>query len=114
MAPSCRCGWGLSSDLAKQVLKENDQQLADRHMSRSSARFTRDDGNDWVWANYGPHHVKVRKACTMELLTPKRLEALKPIREDEVITFVVQSIFKDIINPGTYLSHTTIIQQTNI
>ena len=43
-----------SPELAKEVLKENDQQLADRNMSRSSARFTR-DGNDLVWANYGPH-----------------------------------------------------------
>ena len=72
-----------SSELAKEVLKENDQQLADRNMSRSSARFTR-DGNDLVWANYGPHYVKVRKVCTIELFTPKRLEALRPIREDEV------------------------------
>ena len=44
-----------SSKLAKEVLKENDQKLADRNMSISSARFTR-DGND---ANYGPHYVKV-------------------------------------------------------
>ena len=44
-----------SSKLAKEVLKENDQQLADRNMSISFARFTR-DGND---ANYGPHYVKV-------------------------------------------------------
>ena len=91
-----------SPELAKEVLKENDQQLADRNMSRSSARFTR-DGNDLVWANYGPHYVKVRKVCTIELFTPKRLEALKPIREDEV-TSMVQSIFKDITNPGTYAS----------
>ena len=89
-----------SSELAKEVLKENDQQMADRNMSRSSARFTR-DGNDLVWANYGPHYVKVRKVCTIELFTPKRLEALRPIREDEV-TSMVQSIFRDITIPGKY------------
>jgi 5-O-(4-coumaroyl)-D-quinate 3'-monooxygenase len=82
-----------NTDLAKQVLKENDQQLADRHRSRSAAKFSR-DGQDLIWADYGSHYVKVRKVCTLELFTPRRLEALRPIREDEV-TAMVESIFKD-------------------
>ncbi|CAM8975905.1 unnamed protein product [Rhodiola kirilowii] len=82
-----------SSKLAKQVLKENDQQLADRHRSRSAAKFSR-DGQDLIWADYGPHYVKVRKVCTLELFTPKRLESLRPIREDEV-TAMVEAIFRD-------------------
>ncbi|KAL8200001.1 hypothetical protein R6Q57_011340 [Mikania cordata] len=82
-----------NSDLAKEVLKEKDQQLADRHRSRSAAKFSR-DGQDLIWADYGAHYVKVRKVCTLELFTPKRLEALRPIREDEV-TAMVESIFND-------------------
>ncbi|PIA48703.1 hypothetical protein AQUCO_01400935v1 [Aquilegia coerulea] len=86
-----------NSELAKQVLKEKDQQLADRHRSRSAAKFSR-DGTDLIWADYGPHYVKVRKVCTLELFTPKRIEALRPIREDEV-TAMVESIFKDCTKP---------------
>ncbi|CAL5420545.1 unnamed protein product [Camellia sinensis] len=86
-----------SSELAKEVLKEHDQQLADRHRSRSAAKFSR-DGQDLIWADYGPHYVKVRKVCNLELFTPKRLEALRPIREDEV-TAMVESIFNDSTNP---------------
>ncbi|XP_050215714.1 cytochrome P450 98A2 [Mercurialis annua] len=86
-----------NTELAKQVLKEKDQQLADRHRSRSAAKFSR-DGQDLIWADYGPHYVKVRKVCTVELFTPKRLEALRPIREDEV-SAMVQSIFIDCTNP---------------
>ncbi|KAK6944490.1 Cytochrome P450 [Dillenia turbinata] len=86
-----------SSELAKEVLKEHDQQLADRHRSRSAAKFSR-DGKDLIWADYGPHYVKVRKVCTLELFSPKRLEALRPIREDEV-TAMVESIFIDYLNP---------------
>ncbi|XP_016482834.1 cytochrome P450 98A2-like [Nicotiana tabacum] len=86
-----------SSELAKEVLKEKDQQLADRHRSRSAAKFSR-DGQDLIWADYGPHYVKVRKVCTIELFTPKRLEALRPIREDEV-TAMVESIYRDCTNP---------------
>ncbi|KAJ8444378.1 hypothetical protein Cgig2_026582 [Carnegiea gigantea] len=85
-----------NAELAKQVLKEHDQNLADRHRSRSSARFSK-GGKDLIWADYGPHYVKVRKACTLELFTQKRLEALRPIREDEV-TAMIESIFKDSTN----------------
>ncbi|XP_047319865.1 cytochrome P450 98A2 [Impatiens glandulifera] len=86
-----------NTELAKEVLKEKDQQLADRHRSRSAAKFSR-DGQDLIWADYGPHYVKVRKVCTVELFTPKRLEGLRPIREDEV-TAMVESIFIDCNNP---------------
>lgn len=85
-----------NSELAKEVLKEHDQQLADRHRSRSAAKFSM-DGKDLIWADYGPHYVKVRKVCTLELFSPKRLEGLRPIREDEV-TAMVESIFKDCTN----------------
>lgn len=87
-----------NTELAKEVLKEHDQQLADRHRSRSAAKFSR-DGKDLIWADYGPHYVKVRKVCTLELFTPKRLEALRPIREDEV-TAMVEAIFMDCTKPG--------------
>ncbi|XP_077210868.1 cytochrome P450 98A2-like [Tasmannia lanceolata] len=86
-----------SSELAKEVLKERDQQLADRPRSRSAAKFSR-DGQDLIWADYGPHYVKVRKVCTLELFSPKRLESLRPIREDEV-TAMVESIFRDCTDP---------------
>nr|AGC29945.1 CYP98A68 [Sinopodophyllum hexandrum] len=89
-----------NSELAKEVLKEKDQQLADRHRSRSAAKFSR-DGTDLIWADYGPHYVKVRKVCTLELFSPKRLEGLRPIREDEV-TAMVEFIFIDCTKPENY------------
>ncbi|CAI0554869.1 unnamed protein product [Linum tenue] len=88
-----------STALAKEVLKEHDQQLADRHRSRSAAKFSR-DGQDLIWADYGPHYVKVRKVCTLELFTPKRLEGLRPIREDEV-TAMVESVYRDCSDSGS-------------
>ncbi|KAL3533447.1 hypothetical protein ACH5RR_006968 [Cinchona calisaya] len=86
-----------SAELAKEILKDNDQQLADRYRTRPSARMSR-NGQDLIWADYGPHYVKVRKLCNLELFTPKRLEGLRPIREDEV-TAMVDSIFKDCTKP---------------
>ncbi|KAK1435352.1 hypothetical protein QVD17_01113 [Tagetes erecta] len=86
-----------NNELAKEVLKEKDKHLADRHRSRSAAKFSR-DGQDLIWADYGAHYVKVRKVCMLELFTPKRLEALRPIREDEVMA-MVELIFNDSTHP---------------
>lgn len=91
-----------NAELAKEVLKEKDQQLSDRHRSRSAAKFSR-DGQDLIWADYGPHYVKVRKVCTVELFSLKRLEALRPIREDEV-SAMVESIYTDCTAPGMHVA----------
>uniref|UniRef100_A0A803LZS7 Coumarate 3-hydroxylase n=1 Tax=Chenopodium quinoa TaxID=63459 RepID=A0A803LZS7_CHEQI len=80
------------SELAKEVLKENDQELANRIRIKSKLNFAR-DGMDLTWADYGPHYVKVRKVCTLELLNSKKIEAFKPIRNDEV-TAMIESIYK--------------------
>uniref|UniRef100_A0A1W7HBS0 Cytochrome P450 n=1 Tax=Scoparia dulcis TaxID=107240 RepID=A0A1W7HBS0_SCODU len=86
-----------SAELAKEVLKDNDQQLANRNRTRQINKFSK-NGMDLIWSDYGPHYVKVRKLCTLELFSMKRLEALRPIREDEV-TAMVESIFKDCVKP---------------
>lgn len=90
-----------TAELGKEVLKEKDEYLADRHRSRASSRMSR-NGKDLIWADYGPHYVKVRKLCNLQLFTLKRLEGLRPIREDEV-TAMVQSIFNFSTNPGMYI-----------
>nr|CAB3458030.1 unnamed protein product [Digitaria exilis] len=87
-----------TSELAKEVLKTHDQSLADRPRDRASERFS-GGGMDLIWADYGPHYVKVRKLCNLELFTPRRLEALRPIREDEV-TAMVESIYTAVTAPG--------------
>ncbi|KAH9686490.1 cytochrome P450 98A3 [Citrus sinensis] len=96
-----------SSELAKQVLKENDQQLSNRRRSRAALRLSR-NGKDLIWADYGPHYVKVRKVSTLELLSSKKLEALRPIREDEV-TAMVESIFRDCTNPVSFNNITRLV-----
>ena len=91
-----------SAELAKEVLKEKDQMVADRPRNRSTARFSR-DGQDLIWADYGPHYVKVRKVCTLELFSPRRLEALRSIREDEV-SAMVQALYRHCVAPGACFS----------
>jgi len=87
-----------TAELAREVLKTHDQSLADRVRDRSSERFSR-GGKDLIWADYGAHYIKVRKLCNLELFTPRRLEALRPIREDEV-TAMVESVHRAVTAPG--------------
>ncbi|OEL27938.1 Cytochrome P450 98A1 [Dichanthelium oligosanthes] len=89
-----------TAELAKEVLKTHDQHLADRHRDRFLEHFSR-GGQDLVWADYGAHYIKVRKLCNLELFTQRRLEALRPIREDEV-TAMVESVHRAITAPGKY------------
>lgn len=97
-----------SAALAKEVLKDQDQFLSGRPLTRAAARFSR-NGQDLIWADYGPHYVKVRKLCTLELFTHKRLEALRSVREEEV-GGMVNAIYNDCqtgagtVDVKTYLS----------
>lgn len=86
-----------SAELAKEVLKDKDVQLAYRNRTKQINKFSK-NGMDLIWSDYGPHYVKVRKLCTLELFSVKRLDALRPIREDEV-TAMVESIFNDCTKP---------------
>ncbi|KAL2903344.1 Cytochrome P450 98A2 [Bienertia sinuspersici] len=106
-----------NAEFAKQVLKEHDQVLANRYR-KPSGRFTK-DGKDLIWADYGPHFVKVRKVSTLALFTPKKIEALRPIREDEAIA-MIESLFNECTNPenkGKPLNirkHTSLMTFNNI
>ncbi|KAF2912892.1 hypothetical protein DAI22_10g047100 [Oryza sativa Japonica Group] len=84
-----------TSELAREVFKN---QLADRPRNHSAERLSR-GGTDLIWADYGPHYVKVRKLCNLELFAPRRMEALRPISEDEV-NAMVESIYRAVTAPG--------------
>nr|QWK52348.1 cytochrome P450 98A8 [Isatis tinctoria] len=81
-----------SSDLARQVLRDNDHQLCNR---QRIARMTQ-TGTDLVWSDYTPHYVKLRKLCTLELFSLKSIETFRSLREIEVRS-MVQSVFKDVM-----------------
>ncbi|CAH1454298.1 unnamed protein product [Lactuca virosa] len=79
--------------LAKEVLKNHDQQLANRHRTIGIARFSR-NGDDLTWVDYGPRFVKLKKLCGVELFSLKNLEAHRPTRENDV-SIMIDSINED-------------------
>ena len=67
----------------KEFLLKQDHIFASRPKNIASEHFTF-GGNDIAFAPYGPHWRTVRKICTMELLTPKKIDSYRKGRNDEV------------------------------
>jgi hypothetical protein len=79
-----------SPEMAKQVLKVHDLICASRPETiAGKILFERDIG----WAPYGDRWRHMRKLSTLELLTPKRLEDSRNIRDEEV-SWLVHAIFE--------------------
>jgi hypothetical protein len=71
-----------SPNRAKEVLQEHDLVFATRPRSVVLDMFTY-GGKDVAWAPYGDDWRQMRKLCTSELFTTKRLQASKKIRDEE-------------------------------
>jgi cytochrome P450 len=72
-----------SKELAKEVLKTNEVSFAQR--PRSLGIETISYGcTDIVFSPYGDYWRQLRKICTLELLTAKRVRSFRSIREEEV------------------------------
>ncbi|KAL3748429.1 hypothetical protein ACJRO7_009637 [Eucalyptus globulus] len=51
---------------------------------------------------YGPHYVKLTRICVQELFSARRIEALRPIREDEVRNMVESLVIRKCLNSVAY------------
>ncbi|CAM8988929.1 unnamed protein product [Rhodiola kirilowii] len=72
-----------SPDVAQEVMKTHDANFASRPRTISS-RIISYDGKDIVFAPYGDYWRHMRKICNLELLNSKRVQSLKPIRDEEM------------------------------
>jgi hypothetical protein len=77
--------------MAKQVLKVHDLICASRPETIASKIIF--EQRDIGWAPYGDHWRHMRKLSTLELLTLKRLEDSKNVRDEE-LSWLVHGIFK--------------------
>eukprot|EP00253_Pinus_taeda_P021278 PITA_21278 len=82
-----------SSEMAKLFLKTHDLVFSSRPLT-SSGKYIFFNYQDVIFAQYGDHWRQMRKICVLELLTAKRIESFRPVREEEV-SAVIRSIWEE-------------------
>ncbi|XP_057415041.1 cytochrome P450 71D8-like [Lotus japonicus] len=79
-----------SPDMAKEIMKTHDLAFANRQQTLA-AQIMFYGNKDIVFAPYGDYWRQMRKVCTLELFSAKRVQSFSYVREDEVAK-LIQSI----------------------
>ncbi|WCJ37116.1 Cytochrome P450 726A27 [Euphorbia peplus] len=76
-----------SPETAKEVLKTQDIQFANRPLLLAGEMVLY-NRKDILYGLYGDQWRQMRKICTLELLSAKRIQSFKSVREQEVESFI--------------------------
>ncbi|KAI3906766.1 hypothetical protein MKW92_001696, partial [Papaver armeniacum] len=76
-----------SRDMAKEILKTNDLVIPNRPMFYAPTKISY-GGHDIAFARYGEHWREVKKIAVLKLLSVKRVQSYRAVREEE-ISFVI-------------------------
>ncbi|KAF7013495.1 hypothetical protein CFC21_027576 [Triticum aestivum] len=76
-----------SREAAEDVMRTNDAVLASRPQTPTVKLLTK-QGHDIVLAKNGEHWRQLRKICVHELLSARRVQSFRPIREQEAMRLV--------------------------
>ncbi|CAJ1963561.1 unnamed protein product [Sphenostylis stenocarpa] len=76
-----------SPEIAQEILKTHDLTFCDRP-SLSSSRIVSYNYTNLAFARYGEYWRQLRKICTVELLTTKRVQSFRSLREEEASEMV--------------------------
>ncbi|XP_038686480.1 cytochrome P450 71D9-like [Tripterygium wilfordii] len=76
-----------SPEVAKEVMKTNDIKFATRPYSLA-ADIMFYNFKDVAFAPYGEYWRQIRKICTVEVFSGRRVQAARPIREEETLEFI--------------------------
>jgi alpha-guaiene 2-oxidase len=77
-----------SPEAAEKVYKTHDIIFSQRPLGFESHRVISYDFTDIIFSPYGNYWRELRKICTMELLSPKRVQTFRSIREEEVLNLI--------------------------
>jgi cytochrome P450 len=82
-----------SADAAREFVKVHDKVWAGRPLPPGADIF-KENIENIVWAPYGNYWRHLRKICTVELFTSKRLDTFRPLRTQE-LSQTVRAIWED-------------------
>ncbi|CAM0901874.1 unnamed protein product [Alopecurus aequalis] len=72
-----------SAEAAREILVSHDVDFATRHKSRMVRHSIARGDEGIIWAPYGDEWRQIRKICTVELLSARRVHSFRPVREEE-------------------------------
>ncbi|KAM0843603.1 hypothetical protein ACQ4PT_057624 [Festuca glaucescens] len=72
-----------SPEAAREVMVSRDIEFATRPKTRTLRLAVPEDANGIIFAPYGDEWRQIRKICTMELLSSRRVKSFRPVREEE-------------------------------
>ncbi|GLJ31908.1 hypothetical protein SUGI_0642260 [Cryptomeria japonica] len=99
-----------SATMAKEVLKTHDNILAGRTVQHSMTTFSYNKSLI-IFAQNESHWRKLRRICTIELLSPKKLQASQQVRRDSVFE-MIRFIFEENSMKGKRVNFADLIFHT--
>ncbi len=106
-----------SADAAREFVKVQDKVWAGRPLPPGADIF-KENIENIVWAPYGNYWRHLRKICTIELFTSKRLESFRPLRTQE-FSQMVRAIWDDsqqgkVVDLAVKISHLSFNNMTRM
>ncbi|XP_024520383.1 cytochrome P450 71A1-like [Selaginella moellendorffii] len=95
-----------SPEFAREALKVNDIAFSSRP-SLAASRILGDNAAGILWAPYGQQWRNLRKLCSLELLTSRRIEESRPVRAAEVAAAMARA--KEISKAGICVNLTSLL-----
>eukprot|EP01018_Ginkgo_biloba_P005438 Gb_01677 [translate_table: standard] len=86
-----------SPDMAKEFLKTHDAIFASRPTTFLAGKYLSYDFKDVGLSPYGPYWRHMKKLCTLELLSPKRIDSFRSVREEE-LSLLLHSLWQESAN----------------
>ncbi|MED6173758.1 hypothetical protein PIB30_062640 [Stylosanthes scabra] len=76
-----------SFQAAELFLKTHDHVFASRP-PEEAAKYISWEQRNLSFAEYGPYWRNIRKMCTLELLSPTKINSFKTMRQEEIVLFI--------------------------